>query len=111
MTAVEKQALWKSTAADAVEMESGVIREICRAEEIPSTTVRVISDTAEEDLPLDFNALMTPDFRINFLKLGLAVARSPGKIPRLLRFQKQTAQAARALAAALAAAVAARRSR
>jgi hypothetical protein len=61
----------------------------------------VILDTAGEDLPLDFNRLMTPDMRMDPVKLGLSLARSPGKIPGLIRFGRQTQMASRALARAL----------
>lgn len=98
VTRAEKEALWKSTGADAVEMESSIIRKICREQNIPSATVRVISDAAGEDLPLDFNALMTPDYKINFAKLALKLVGAPQKIPQLMRFQKQTIAAARRLA-------------
>ena len=102
VTAEEKWALWQKTGADAVDMESEIIRNICREQGIPSATVRVISDIAGEDLPLDFNALSKPDQSLDFAKLALAVLMSPGKIPALLRLQKQTSSAAERLAAVLA---------
>ncbi len=101
VTAAEKQVLWQLTGADAVEMESSVIRELCREHKIPSATVRVISDAACEDLPLDFNTLMTANYKINFVKLAWQLARQPGKVPELLRFQKQTVFAAKRLAETL----------
>jgi len=102
ITAGEKAALWQSTGADAVEMESSVIRNICREEKIPSATVRVISDDASQDLPLDFNALMTPEDRIHYPKLIWAVLSRPGRIGKLMEFQRQTGAASRRLGAVLA---------
>jgi adenosylhomocysteine nucleosidase len=101
ITAEEKSELWRQTGADAVEMESSVIRTICREFNIPSATVRVISDDARQDLPLDFNALMTSDDRINYLKLIWAVFSHPSRIPKLIQFQHQTLDAARKLGAVL----------
>ncbi len=100
-TAAEKEQLWKATGADAVEMESSVIRAICRENKIPSATVRVISDAADCDLPLDFNGLMTPDYRINYLKLARTLIAAPGRIPKLMAFQSSLSQAQTELASAL----------
>jgi nucleoside phosphorylase len=97
-TAAEKSAALAATYADAVEMESGHISAECRERGIPCVTVRVVLDTAEEDLPLDFNALMTPDLRLDFWKLAREIARHPGKIRGLLRMQKQSQVAAKRLA-------------
>lgn len=101
ITTQEKAALWRETGADAVEMESSVIRTICKEFKIPSATIRVISDDANQDLPLDFNALMTSEDRINYLKLLGAVVSRPGRISKLIAFQQQTIAAARKLGAVL----------
>jgi adenosylhomocysteine nucleosidase len=101
ITAEEKFALWKETSADAVEMESSVIRTICKEFHIPSATVRVISDDAHQDLPLDFNALMTSDDRINYAKLIWTVISRPRRIPKLMEFQRQTIFAAQRLGGVL----------
>jgi adenosylhomocysteine nucleosidase len=97
-TVAEKKKLREETGADAVEMESAAIHAVCAERGIPCATIRVISDTANEDLPLDFNALAKPDKSIDFGKLTWAITKSPGKIGSLLELQKKTKFAAERLA-------------
>jgi adenosylhomocysteine nucleosidase len=98
VTAAEKRALREKTGADAVEMESGVIRRICRAHKIPSATVRVISDAVDENLPLDFNRLLDGEQNLSYARLLCALLMSPGSIPGLIRLQRRTRAAADQLA-------------
>jgi adenosylhomocysteine nucleosidase len=99
--AAEKRQLSETTHADAVEMESQIISNICREQQIPCATIRVILDTAAEDLPLDFNFLMTADQQMDYRKLAFSLAKSPSKIAALLRLQKHSKVAAQKLASVL----------
>ena len=98
VTAVEKQQLHRTTGADAVEMESACIQELCRQRGIDCATVRVISDTASEDMPLDFNRLSRPDLSLDYGKLAWAIACAPHRIAGLLRLQANCKRAAQRLA-------------
>ncbi|MBM3882883.1 MAG: hypothetical protein FJ387_24700 [Verrucomicrobia bacterium] len=96
--AAEKAALWRATGADAVEMESAAIRECCGRLGVPSATVRVISDAAGEDLPLDFNRLLTRRLRVSPVRLAWALVRRPAAVPGLMVFGRQLRVAAVGLA-------------
>jgi nucleoside phosphorylase len=96
-TVGQKRDLWARTGCEAVEMESQPILSLCDRHQIPAVTVRIILDTAEEDLPLDFNLLMDASQRIDSFKLARLLIRSPWKIFSLLRLQRRSMQAARQL--------------
>jgi len=101
VTSEEKCRLHRTTGADVVEMESEVIRQACKARGIPAIVLRVISDTAQEDLPLDFNRYRAPDGGLHMVRLCLGLAVSLGRIPQLIRFQGRLKHAARNLGQAL----------
>lgn len=98
ITVADKSALRARTGADAVEMESQIISGVCREHGIECVTLRVISDSARENLPLDFNALMTPEQNLDSARLAWAVLKSPQKIPALMRLGQNCALAATRLA-------------
>lgn len=100
-TAEQKSRLREMTGADAVEMESQAICRLCAQHGVPAITVRVILDVAGQDLPLDFNQILTPGQRIDAMKLAGVLLRSPGKIPALLKLRAQTQSAAEQLAQVL----------
>ncbi len=101
-TVEQKRALWQATGADAVDMESQIICAACREQGIPSAIVRVILDTADAELPFDFNKYLTADQQVDVPRLTRAVLMSPGRIPALLQLQKEGKAAAEKLGRVLA---------
>ena len=97
-TAVDKKKLREETGAEAAEMESGAIQAVCGRQGIPCVTVRVISDTANEDLPLDFNQFLKEDKSMDMSKLMMAVTKAPWKMGALMELQRNTKLAAQRLA-------------
>jgi adenosylhomocysteine nucleosidase len=102
VTATEKARLRQATGADAVEMESEVIRRLAAERGVPAATARVISDRADENLPLDFNLLLDADQNLSRSKLARAILACPRCLPGLLRLRRQTRFATRQLARVLA---------
>jgi len=101
ITAAEKAQLRATTKADTVEMESAAISEACANVQVPCTTVRAISDAADEDLPLDFNRLMDEQQRLRSAKLALAILKAPHRIPALIKLGQNSTRAANELARVL----------
>lgn len=101
VTRGEKQTLFEATNADAVEMESSTIQTLCVQRRLPVLILRVISDAANEDLPMDFNRYSNANGDLNMGRLLLGIAGSPGVIPRLMKFRRQLNAASRSLHTAL----------
>ena len=97
-TVADKKKLREETGAEAAEMESGAVQAVCARQGIPCVTVRVISDTANEDLPMDFNQFLKEDKSMDMGKLMMAVAKAPWKMGALMELQKNTKMAAQRLA-------------
>lgn len=87
--------------ADAVEMESFEIVKECMTYGARSVVIRAISDTAQEDLPLDMNRILTGDGRVSRSRVLGQLVRRPWALPGLLRLGARSKRAAEALAAFL----------
>ena len=95
-TAEEKGRLAYS--GEVVEMESAPILTHFARWGVPVLALRGISDSANEDLPLDFDRCLTPRGEIRPMNLINQIVRRPGNLPNLVRFGRQSHQAAQNLA-------------
>ena len=80
--------------ADAVEMESFAVLAGAHSRGVPAVALRAISDTAGEDLPLDFNRVLGDDGNVSMPRLLGQLAAHPLRFPALLRFGQQSRRAA-----------------
>jgi nucleoside phosphorylase len=92
---------------EAVDMESAIVMAHFAVAKIPVLAVRAISDGPDEDLPIDFDRCITPQGAIKPMSLVNAIVRRPSGLPNLVRFGRQSNQAAQKLAVYLDAFVAA----
>jgi adenosylhomocysteine nucleosidase len=97
--ASEKRELGK--VADAVEMESGEVLHEASAFGARVIAIRGISDIVDEDLPLDFNKVVTSVGEVSLPRVLGEVARHPLSAPALVRFGKRSRMAAERVAAFL----------
>ena len=85
-----------------VEMETAAAARVAMERGVPWAAIRAVSDTANESLPLDFNALRTADGELPTSRVAVAALRNPRCIPGLLRLGRNTSTASEALACFLA---------
>lgn len=98
VTAREKRELRNSTGAVAVEMEAAAVEEKARAWGVPFRCVKVVSDSADEDLPLDFNGLRDPAGRFSLSRIAFQALTHPFTVlPRLLRLNRNCRNAGKQL--------------
>jgi len=84
--------------ADAVEMESFEVLSEALAWMSEGIAVRAISDTVDEDLPLDFDQMVNDEGELSMARLAGQIVRKPSAIPGLIRLGKRSGEAARRLA-------------
>ena len=95
-TAQQKSVL--ATKADVVEMESFDVVKEGYAWGARGVAIRAISDRADEDLPIDFNRTISSNNQVSVSRVFAEVVRNPGTLGPLIRFGKQSRNAAEALA-------------
>jgi len=97
ITAAEKAELRK-TGGDAVEMEAAGVANAAQQLSVPFYCVRVITDTADESLPLDFNKIRDAEGRFSRMRIVAAGLRNPGNIfPKLMQLNERCKSASRTL--------------
>jgi adenosylhomocysteine nucleosidase len=98
VTAAEKRHLRESTGASIIEMESAAVAAKAREWGLPFCAVRAVSDTADEDMPLDFNRYRDAEGRFSRAAITLAALRRPlTAIPGLIRLESNCRRAADSL--------------
>jgi adenosylhomocysteine nucleosidase len=87
--------------ADAVDMESFFILNEVHERGIPGVAIRAVSDAADERLPLDFTQVLDDRGRVRIAHLAREIARSPRRIPGLIRLGSASRRGAQRLAKVL----------
>jgi nucleoside phosphorylase len=84
--------------AQSVDMESFEIVRQATAWGARSVVVRAISDSANEDLPINFNRTLSNKNQVSLAKVLVELLKNPLALPALIRFGRQSRQAAETLA-------------
>jgi len=94
----EKADLRSRTGAHAVDMESFAVAECAQRLGVPFYCVRIVSDTAHDTFPLDFNLYRDEFGRFRMRAIAMRALLSPFRVlPELIRFQKRCAAASEIL--------------
>ena len=98
VTAAEKRALRNRTGAVAVDMETAAVKRKAAEWGVPFICIRAVSDTAVDDLPLDFNRFRNADGNFSRTRIALAaMARPFSAMPGLLELDRNCRRASQSL--------------
>jgi adenosylhomocysteine nucleosidase len=96
-TAAEKRQLWEESGCAALDLESGGVAEIARAQTLPFAVLRAVCDPAGMSLPAAALLALSLDGRMAPYSVFIAALRDPAQIPALLRLGAAAARARGAL--------------
>ncbi len=97
-SAAEKRALFAGTAAQAVDMESSAVAQAAQAAAVAFLAVRVIVDSAQQELPGAVQAAARTGAQVSVPRLLAHLARHPAELAGLLLLARAYGTANRALA-------------
>lgn len=98
VTAAEKRALRNRTGAIAVDMEAAAVQSKAAEWGVRFMCIRVVSDTAADDMPLDFNRFRNADGNFSRTRIALAaMARPFSAMPGLMELDRNCRRASRSL--------------
>jgi adenosylhomocysteine nucleosidase len=98
----ERNEIARVAGAEAVDMETGAIADVCKVHAVPMLSLRVISDTASQPFPAPPSVLFDIERQqTNFGRLLVYLLRDPGSVWRLFRFGRQVARARASLTDAI----------
>jgi adenosylhomocysteine nucleosidase len=89
--------LLHSTGAAAVDMEAAAVAHCAIENQSAFFCIRVVSDSASEPLPMDFNRYRGPDGRYQRGRIAAAALARPSVLRGLLRLHRVTRRAAQSL--------------
>lgn len=93
----KKLYLGKEYHAVLVDMESAAVAAVAEENRIPFCAIRVITDTANENLPLDFNEFIDDKNNLMINKILLSILSHPSRIKSLFQILKTSRFAAKHL--------------
>lgn len=98
----DRERLATETGADAVDMETKFIAELCGKYSTPLLSIRAISDTSSEPFPAPPKVLFDlAKQKTDYGRLAIYIATHPGVVPRLNAFRQRIALARKNLTGAL----------
>ncbi|MFZ4774501.1 MAG: hypothetical protein ACOYM3_04015 [Terrimicrobiaceae bacterium] len=101
-TSVAKRDLGEKSGALAVDLESAHLHEVCRSMGVPMISIRCISDTVDQDLPLPGSVLINPDTgKSDPALIFQYLFRHPAQVSQFARLISCARTAQRSLAGAL----------
>jgi hypothetical protein len=86
----QKSAIFVSTGAACVDMESDIVRRAANAARVPLTMVRAVLDTADQPLPEYLLKLTTPTGRIRPFPLAALLLRRPSTLRELRQLRRSS---------------------
>jgi hopanoid-associated phosphorylase len=97
LTVLDKEALWSSTGAAAIDMESGPIAEVAAHYALPYAVLRVVLDPADRAIPPSALAGAREDGRTDAIAVLKSLLKRPQDLRGLLRLAEDNRKANEAL--------------